>query len=134
MPLGEKDMGGWKMRIYTPEQQARLHVDEEGRNVTPEAGKTAEGREQGEVLVEPVKAPPSKMQSMIQAVKSHVKDMTPHEKRVGSVLLLLIGIIGLACLCGACSNRRGDALSGEYAKITASQDTLMKDMGSEEQI
>merc|ERR1719498_1415772 len=24
-PLGEKDMGGWTMRVYTPEQKARLH-------------------------------------------------------------------------------------------------------------
>jgi len=30
-PHGKKDMGGWSMRVYTPEQQKRLHVDEEGR-------------------------------------------------------------------------------------------------------
>jgi len=29
-PAGEKDMGGWTMRAYTPEQQARLQVDEMG--------------------------------------------------------------------------------------------------------
>lgn len=29
-PKGEKDMGGWTMRVYTPEQQFRLGVDEKG--------------------------------------------------------------------------------------------------------
>merc|ERR1712054_525610 len=30
-PAGEKDMGGWTMRVYTAEQQTRLNVDEEGK-------------------------------------------------------------------------------------------------------
>merc|ERR1712023_510468 len=30
-PHGEKDMGGWKMRQYTAEQQARLSVDANGK-------------------------------------------------------------------------------------------------------
>ena len=29
-PAGKKDMGGWVARVYTPEQMARLGVDEEG--------------------------------------------------------------------------------------------------------
>ncbi len=29
-PAGEKDMGGWTARIFTPEQQVRLGVDEQG--------------------------------------------------------------------------------------------------------
>eukprot|EP00041_Stephanoeca_diplocostata_P025508 m.669312 g.669312 ORF g.669312 m.669312 type:complete len:145 (+) comp22761_c0_seq5:173-607(+) len=29
-PAGEKDMGGYVAAVYTPEQQKRLHVDEEG--------------------------------------------------------------------------------------------------------
>lgn len=33
-PLGDKDMGGWKMAVYTPEQQQRLGVDEHGTPVT----------------------------------------------------------------------------------------------------
>ena len=32
-PAGKKDMGGWVARVYTPEQQARLGVDEEGKPV-----------------------------------------------------------------------------------------------------
>ena len=32
-PAGEKDMGGWVATAYTPEQQARLGVDEQGNNV-----------------------------------------------------------------------------------------------------
>jgi len=32
-PKGTKDMGGWAMRVYTPEQQARLHVNEQGEPV-----------------------------------------------------------------------------------------------------
>jgi len=30
-PKGVKDMGGWQMRRYNEEQQARLHIDEQGR-------------------------------------------------------------------------------------------------------
>jgi len=29
-PKGEKDMGGWSMRVYNKEQMKRLHVDEQG--------------------------------------------------------------------------------------------------------
>jgi len=32
-PAGEKDMGGWKMRVYTAEQQGRLGVDAEGTSL-----------------------------------------------------------------------------------------------------
>ena len=30
-PAGGKDMGGWTMKVFTEEQQARLGVDEEGK-------------------------------------------------------------------------------------------------------
>ena len=33
-PLGQKDMGGWQAAVYTPEQQARLGVDEQGHAVS----------------------------------------------------------------------------------------------------
>ena len=33
-PAGEKDMGGWTRGVFTPEQQTRLGVDENGINVT----------------------------------------------------------------------------------------------------
>merc|ERR1712039_773601 len=39
-PLGTKDMGGWKMAVYTPEQQQRLGVDEKG---TPNSVVTKDG-------------------------------------------------------------------------------------------
>ena len=32
-PAGTKDMGGWTAGVYTPEQQARLGVDESGERV-----------------------------------------------------------------------------------------------------
>ena len=32
-PAGEKDMGGWTRGVFTPEQQARLSVDENGTKV-----------------------------------------------------------------------------------------------------
>ena len=35
-PLGEKDMGGWTMGVFTEEQQARLCVDEMGEPVMHE--------------------------------------------------------------------------------------------------
>jgi len=37
-PKGERDMGGWVMRVYTAEQQHRLHVDAMGKPLkdTPE--------------------------------------------------------------------------------------------------
>merc|ERR1719152_609416 len=41
-PQGEKDMGGWTMRAYTPEQQARLHVDEMGKAADTPAVKSTE--------------------------------------------------------------------------------------------
>ncbi len=34
-PAGEKDMGGWAASVYTPEQQARLGVDEFGKPAAP---------------------------------------------------------------------------------------------------
>jgi len=33
-PAGTKDMGGWKALVYTPEQQERLGVDQDGKPVT----------------------------------------------------------------------------------------------------
>merc|ERR1719499_2755220 len=33
-PAGEKDMGGWTKAVYTPEQQERLGVDEDGNSET----------------------------------------------------------------------------------------------------
>ena len=39
-PLGEKDMGGWSMRVYTPEQQTRLGLDEEGNTTNDVATQT----------------------------------------------------------------------------------------------
>ena len=35
-PAGEKDMGGWTKGVFTPEQQARLGVDENGAKVDAE--------------------------------------------------------------------------------------------------
>jgi len=36
-PAGEKNMGTWTAGVYTPEQQARLGVDEQGTKVAPAA-------------------------------------------------------------------------------------------------
>lgn len=44
-PRGQKDMGGWTMNAYTKEQQARLHVDEEGRPVAQHAHDKAQPAE-----------------------------------------------------------------------------------------
>jgi len=37
-PEGEKDMGTWKKKVYTPEQQQRLEVDENGEPVLTPSG------------------------------------------------------------------------------------------------
>merc|ERR1711988_287249 len=80
MPLGEKDMGGWTMRVYTPEQQSRLHVDEEGKKV--EVSKEAQKAE-SEVQPEPVnKEDPHKADDMMETLRQYIKDMTPHKKKM----------------------------------------------------
>ena len=42
-PLGQKDMGGWQAAVYTPEQQARLGVDEQGHAVPAHAAPVVAG-------------------------------------------------------------------------------------------
>ena len=37
-PGGEKDMGGWRAAVYTPEQQARLGVNESGEPLNQVGG------------------------------------------------------------------------------------------------
>ena len=37
-PGGEKDMGGWRAAVYTPEQQARLGVTESGEPLNQVGG------------------------------------------------------------------------------------------------
>ena len=37
-PTGEKDMGGWRAAVYTPEQQARLGVNESGKPLNQVGG------------------------------------------------------------------------------------------------
>lgn len=39
-PAGEQDMGGWFVAVYTPEQQARLGVDENGVSLTDDIDHT----------------------------------------------------------------------------------------------
>jgi len=54
-PEGEEDMGGWTMRVYTKEQQARLHIDKTGKAVKAAPEKNEEelpAAEQSTELVE----------------------------------------------------------------------------------
>lgn len=81
-PAGEKDMGGWTMRVYTPEQQSRLHVDEEG---TPEGS-----------LVESQEAPgsvaPERSEKAIGDAAKAIADDEASQRRLFMFLGLLVAV------------------------------------------
>lgn len=124
-PLGEKDMGGWTMRVYTPEQQSRLHLDAEGNKVEPKAKKEASTQTTVEPLEDPAPTRLSKLQVMVNAMKDRVKELHPR------VLVgVALGLFVLAFIAGQCRKKRSDALSGQYASITQE----LQPAGSHEQL
>ena len=136
MPKGEKDMGGWTMRVYTPEQQARLGLNEAGESVgkpvAPEATMSQVENEDNHKQSKKMTKASSNLDSVTLALKK-AKEVFLKTHPVG----MLIGVLGLfvvAFLCGACSRRRNiDELSGQYDRLT-SQDTPLNIMGSENQL
>merc|ERR1719498_332120 len=93
-PLGEKDMGGWTMRVYTPEQQARLHVDEEGNKV---------------------ESATNKFHGFLRAMKARVHELHPKVLMASALALFVLAFFVGYCRC---CKKKSDALSGQYASIT----------------
>merc|ERR1719502_649921 len=133
-PLGEKDMGGWTMRVYTPEQQARLHVDEEGNKVEP-ATKDAATQTPEPQIKDAV--PPHhhkshhkfhhKFHHFLRAMKARVRELHPKVLMASALALFVLAFFVGYCRC---CKKRSDALSGQYASITQE----LQPAGSHEQL
>lgn len=136
MPQGEKDMGGWTMRVYTPEQQARLGLDEAGEPVAKAATVNAPATQaEGSHKHKDKKAAEAKVSGLdsvqleLQKVRKIFLETHPVHMLIG-----VLGLFVLSFLCGACNRRRNiDELSGQYDRLT-SQDTPLNVMGSENQL
>jgi len=128
-PKGEKDMGGWTMRVYTEEQQSRLNIDEEGRAVSKAALKPTP-KELSAVPPIPSQAAVS-TSPWIEQAKEHL-----HRTPVWMVGALVASLIMALLICAAsvARSRRNAALGGTYARITLdhaeSKATLMHSRAS----
>jgi len=143
-PQGEKDMGGWVMRTYTPEQQERLHVDELGKAMEAPTAHEAPPQEQAQPEVEPavVTTPPATKttqpgwwQQLMLACEKRLTE-APH----WVVFLAGLGFFAallLAFIAGRC-RRRQSALHSTYAKITVDEASAVPmvttTFGSEDQL
>jgi len=117
-PAGEKDMGGWTMRAYTPEQQARLNVDEEGTALAKGEDVPSATLEE-EKKPEPVKtqrAFHSQLAAMLKQAKKDVVNMPQWLMVMLSLFCLLMSAV--AGMYGR-SRRKQAALSGAYATLTS---------------
>jgi len=128
-PKGEKDMGGWKMRSYTPEQQKRLGVDEQGR---PQEEKRQRNQQQEGTTQSSGTSKPG--QHSLAGLLHHAQG---HLLAAPSWLLALCSglFLALLCSCLACHRRRraAAALQCEYARLTTAEST-MRMMGSHSQL
>merc|ERR1712159_93725 len=117
-PKGEKDMGGWSMRVYTKEQQARLNVDEQGQALKKKKKNAPQPVKKTVAKLQSTK--PSETASMlaeyIKQVKIDVKSIPKWMVCMLSLLCLLLSLIAL--FYGRMRRRRADALAGRYTTIT----------------
>jgi len=134
-PGGEKDMGGWTMRAYTPEQQARLNVDEMGEPVPASAKKAPE--EQHKPTTKAA-AKHSWFHEYMVACKQRLNEAWGTDGHwviylAGGVFLVALLI---AFMVGQSRKRRNDALHHRYTHITemANAPMVTTTFGSENQI
>lgn len=140
MPKGEKDMGGWTMRVYTKEQQERLHLTESGEPLdAPTAAQKADSAEVDFSQKEAEEAPEhqNKKLSKFESIKKQLK--AAFVKMHPMVLLLaMLALFVMAFVCGLCRRRRSiDQLAGQYDRLTrpdTMSGTPMSPMGSDSQI
>jgi len=106
-PLGkDKDMGGWKMRTYSREQQAHLQTDETG---------------------EPLSKPhnhsiAAKTSQFLKELQTWVQGMHPVYFGVLALFLLVCAMI--AGICYRKNKRRQEELSGQYAHLIGHEDEM----------
>jgi len=114
-PLGEKDMGGWSMRVYTPEQQARLGLDEEGNTTNDVATQTTTEKDKL-IAPKPDIAPTaSTWQRFACVFRARLHELHPH-----ALLGAMFGLFLIAFFVGYCRCcRRSDALSRQYTELQA---------------
>jgi len=134
-PAGEKDMGGWTMRAYTKEQQARLNVDEEGKPIKAEETNTsAMGEQKSETSPAVHKIlSSSRISEWSQKMLLHLKHAPVWLLGGASALLAMIIVL---CAAHLARRRRQAALDGTYARITlgGTEPTLLQSTGSGDQV
>lgn len=133
-PLGEKDMGGWTMRVYTKEQQTRLNVDEQGQAVKKKAPVPVK-----KTVVKPQSKKPSEKKTnmfadYINQVKIDLKGIPMWAVWMLALFCVVLSLIAL--FYGRMRRRRADALAGHYTTITmpAADEQMKTLVGSEDQI
>lgn len=144
-PQGEKDMGGWKMRQYTPEQQARLSVNANGDHVdaptdtqqpAPQPEKaTPRQAEGGSTSGSTSPAQAFRAGDFIMAVRQRLTEQ-PQSAYVLALAGALVAFF-VAAVAGRCRRRNdASALRSAYSTIESSRAMPMVEttFGSEDQI
>jgi len=101
-PKGHKKMpGGWTMRAYTAEQQARLGVDEEGKPVTKKAATTPQTKPTHtpkKAATDSSSGQPEPKATLSSRIRSLVGHMETKARRVPPGWWIVAGVVGLLLL------------------------------------
>lgn len=124
-PKGEKDMGGWVMRAYTPEQQSRLNVDEMGR---PQKKEKAAAKEAKKEKAEEKTPSAELISTTTAAVEKPVRSFSHmHFVWLFLGLALLIAVIGAVVTLKARRRQQSLELRAVYGQAMSEPKT--KPMG-----
>merc|ERR1711977_178725 len=109
-PKGEKKMpGGWTMRAYTAEQQARLGVDEEGKPVTKKAATTPQTKPTHtpkKAATDSSSGQPEPKATLSSRMRSLVGHMETKARRVPPGWWIVAGVVGLLLFAGVNARAR----------------------------
>merc|ERR1711959_807596 len=124
-PKGEKDMGGWVMRAYPPEQQSRLNVDEMGR---PQKKEKAAAKEEKKEKAEEKTPSAELISTTTAAVEKPVRSFSHmHFVWLFLGLALLIAVIGAVVTLKARRRQQSLELRAVYGQAMSEPKT--KPMG-----
>jgi len=149
-PKGVKDMGGWTARVYTPEQQQRLLVDEFGEPKSHESPKAksdaadkpkshetrkakSDAADKDTKLVKPGKAikpeifkqgtdanPKTLLTQFTTWVSNQSIDRDLMYVKLLGLVMVLLGTAYLCCQCCCCSKKSEDSLDTTYEMLLQS--------------